>query len=106
MKYLTVIVAVVSLAFLLPSCSREANSLKEELRVMKEENSFLKAENIALKKEVEELYRKLEEKDKAKVTPEGQAKTDALKKDVKPLIPGKPERPDGDKKKPETEKPR
>lgn len=106
MKYLTVIVAVMCLALLLPSCSREMKSLKEELRVMKEENSFLKAENIALKKEVEELYRKLEEKDKAKAAPETQAKPETLKKDAKPGGPDRPEKADAEKRKPETERPR
>lgn len=106
MKYLTLIVAAVCLALFLPSCSRETKSLKEELRVMKEENSFLKAENIALKKEVEELYRKLEERDKAKAAPETQAKPEVLKKDAKPGGPERPEKPDAERRKPETERPR
>lgn len=106
MKYLAVIAAVVSLALILPSCSKEEKSLKEELRVMKEENNFLKAENIALKKEVEELYRRLEERDKARVVPETQVKPEALKKDAKPAAAERPERPGAEKRKPETEKPR
>ena len=56
---LIAVIMVLFLAVFLPSCGKEAKSLKEELRVVKEENSFLKAENIALKKEVEELYKKL-----------------------------------------------
>jgi len=106
MKYLAVIAAAVSLALLLPSCSREEKGLKEELRVMKEESNFLKAENIALKKEIEELYKKLEERDKTRVAPEAQAKPEALKKDAKPAAADRPERPDGEKRKPETGKPR
>lgn len=109
MRYLAVIAVVVSLGFFLPSCGKEAKSLKEELKVVKEENSFLKAENIALKKEVEELYRKLEEKDKARVIPEAPAKVDAQKKEARPAVSDrpsdKPERPDAEKvKKPESEK--
>ena len=109
MKYASVIAIVLSLAFFLPSCDKETKSLKEELRVIKEENSFLKAENIALKKEVEELYKKVEERDKVGGAPEASANTDVLKKDTR--LPAsdkpsdKPERPDADRRKPETEKP-
>jgi len=110
MKYLPAIAVIISLAFFLPSCGKEAKSLKEELRVIKEENSFLKAENIALKKEVEELYKKLEEREKPKAVPEASAKPDGLKKEARPPAPGKPSdkpaKPDVEKKKPEADKPR
>jgi len=111
MKYLTVIAIVISLGFFLPSCGKEAKSLKEELKVVKEENSFLKAENIALKKEVDELYKKLEEKDKARAIPGTPAKVDAQKKETRPTASDKPsdkpEKPDVEKvKKPENDKPR
>jgi|GEM_PF-849351 len=110
MKYLSAIAVIISLAFFLPSCGKEAKSLKEELRVIKEENSFLKAENIALKKEVEELYKKLEEREKVKAVPEASAKPDGLKKEARLPSPDKlsdkPAKPDMEKKKPETDKPR
>lgn len=109
MRYLTVIAIVISLGFFLPSCGKEAKSLKEELRVIKEENSFLKAENIALKKEVDELYKKLEEKEKVKIISEGPVKVEAQKKETRPAASDrpsdKPEKPDVEKvKKPENEK--
>ncbi len=109
MKTVALLVVVLALSFL-PSCGREAKSLKEELRVVKEENQFLKAENIALKKEVEELYKKLEEKEKARAAHEASANTDAPKtENKKPSSPAKtsyPEKPAEKVKNPDFEKPR
>jgi regulator of replication initiation timing len=42
---------------LCPSCNKDIENFREEIKVLKDENNFLKAENIALKKEIEELYR-------------------------------------------------
>jgi regulator of replication initiation timing len=112
MKTSFTVMMILAIALVLPACSKEAKSLKEELRVVKEENSFLKAENIALKKEVEELYRKIEDKDKSKALPAPQvqsapAKTDQPKKDVKQAVPAKtPEKPAEKVKRPDAERPR
>ncbi len=97
MRYFLAFAAIISMAFLCPSCGKEVKDLQEEVKVLKEENNFLKAENIALKKEIEELYKKIEEKDKPKVIAPAPAKTEA---------PGKTDTLKSEQKKVETKTPK
>ncbi len=62
--------ALFPVLLLCPSCNKDVENFREEIKVLKDENNFLKAENIALKKEIEQLYKKIEEKDLFKQEPE------------------------------------
>jgi len=70
MKIVFCILAVFPVLVLCPSCNKDIENFREEIKVLKDENNFLKAENIALKKEIEELYKRIEEKDLSKQKPE------------------------------------
>lgn len=81
MKIVSGILTLFLVLVLCPSCNRDVENFKEEIKVLKDENNFLKAENIALKKEIDELYKRIEKKDLFKQEPGPKANEENISKE-------------------------
>jgi regulator of replication initiation timing len=102
MKFIRYAIFLVLILALCPSCNKETNDLREEIKSLRNENNFLKAENIALKKELEEIYKRIDEKDLIKQKPIAKEKEENLNKET---VSKKPDKAEPDRrKKPENGK--